>query len=401
MHNQKVWISGLGAISAMGYNVAENFEALQTGKSGIGYAKHLQTIHRETFPVCEIDASNTQLAEQSRMPSNLPRTAYLSAIAVQEALQHAQLDNTVFRNFKVGFLSGNTVGGMDLSENFYAHFLQDQQSGKLQQVVNHECGSITELVANHLGIFSHATTISTACSSSANTILQAARLIKHGILDIAVAGGADALCKFTLNGFHTLMILDTAPCKPFDAQRKGLNLGEGAGYIVLMSDDVRKKLGATTYGYISGYANANDAYHQTASSAEGNGNFYAMRDALQMSKLSPTDIDYINAHGTGTQNNDESEGIAIGRLFGNQIPAVSSTKAFTGHTLGACGGLEAVFACLAMQNNVIFPNLRWENPIEAHQFIPTTSLTQQTVNHVMSNSFGFGGNCTSLIFSKI
>jgi 3-oxoacyl-[acyl-carrier-protein] synthase-1 len=197
------------------------------------------------------------------------------------------------------------------------------------------------------------------------------------------------------------MILDTEPCKPFDENRKGLNLGEGAGYVVLVSDKVKTALGLKTYAKVSGYANANDAFHQTASSPEGNGNYYAMSQALEMSGLHTNDIDYINAHGTGTSNNDSSEGIAIERLFGETIPMVSSTKANTGHTLGACGGIEAVYSCMAMNQNIIYPSLRITTPIKELNFIPISSLIEsRDVKHVMSNSFGFGGNCTSLIFSK-
>src|SRR5690606_12848237 len=175
-------------------------------------------------------------------------------------------------------------------------------------------------------------------------IMYAARLIKQGQIDFAVAGEADALSAFTLNGFNSLMILDNEPCRPFDDTRKGLNLGEGAGYLVLVSEEIAQKLAQKPNIILSGYANANDAYHQTASSADGRGNFGAMQGALQMAKLEPKEIDYINLHGTGTSNNDSSEGIAIARLFGDHIPAVSSTKTYTGHTLGACAGVEAVYS---------------------------------------------------------
>jgi 3-oxoacyl-[acyl-carrier-protein] synthase-1 len=214
-------------------------------------------------------------------------------------------------------------------------------------------------------------------------------------------GGADALCRFTINGFNTLMILDNKPCTPFDQNRKGLNLGEAAAYLVLVSDQMKQKLSIQAVAKLSGAANANDAFHQTASSAEGKGNYLAMSEALKQSGLSLQDIHYINAHGTGTANNDSSEGIAVERLFEGNVPPLSSTKANTGHTLGACGSLEAIYACLAIQHGVIYPNLRFQTQIEEHHFTPVQSLLEnQQIHHVMSNSFGFGGNCSSLIFSK-
>lgn len=406
--DQQVWIAGYGAISSIGQNVSENLRSLQEQVSGIGKPEFLTTVHHDSLPVCEIKKSNEALATMCGMKNDLPRTVYLSAIASLEAIEHASslIGNTAEslqdKQWRTGFISGNTLGGMDRTENFYIDFLADPKHGQLKDVIYHECGSITELVAAHLGIKNQVTTISTACSSSANTILHACRLIKHNKLDIVIAGGADALCRFTLNGFNSLMILDSKPCRPFDEERAGLNLGEAAAYLVLVSDRVKQQLNINTRLQVTGHANANDAFHQTASSSEGNGNFMAMQHALQMSGLNPSDIQYINAHGTGTSNNDSSEGIAIQRLFGAQIPLVSSTKANTGHTLGACGALEAVYSCLAMENNIIFPNLRFQHQMKELQFTPVTQLIEHSgVNNVLSNSFGFGGNCSSLIFSKV
>lgn len=415
-YHQDCWIAGLGAISSIGGSVQENLISLKEQKSGVGYPEFLQTIHTHDLPVCEIKKSNEELAGLCGMKPDLPRTTYLSAIAALESLNDMlskmsgtplseQSDgnsfNNLIDNYRIGFISGNTLGGMDRSEFFYDEFLKDQSKGHLQDVLHHECGSITELVAQHLGIRQFVTTISTACSSSANAIIHACRLIKHNKLDIVIAGGADALCRFTLNGFNTLMILDSEPSKPFDEHRKGLNLGEGAAYVVLVSDQLKQAFNLNTYSKVSGYANANDAFHQTASSAEGNGNFKAMKEALDMSGLAISDIDYINAHGTGTSNNDSSEGIAIQRLFETSIPPVSSTKANTGHTLGACGSLEAVYACLSIQHGIIFPNLRYQTPMKELSFQPVTSCMEDIdIQHVMSNSFGFGGNCSSIIFSK-
>jgi 3-oxoacyl-[acyl-carrier-protein] synthase-1 len=245
-------------------------------------------------------------------------------------------------------------------------------------------------------------TISTACSSSANSIMFGARLIKHGMLDRVLAGGSDSMSKFTLNGFNTLMILDKHHCRPFDKSRTGLNLGEGAAFLVLESEE---SLGSRTpLCELSGYANANDAYHQTASSPDGYGPYLSMKAALETALsvhgINPGAIGYINAHGTGTDNNDLTEGIAIERIFGDSIPPVSSTKPFTGHTLGAAAAVEAVISILSIQNKMIFPNLNFKEKIDELHFEPVKELIKGTeLKHVLSNSFGFGGNDSTLIFS--
>jgi 3-oxoacyl-[acyl-carrier-protein] synthase I len=397
--SQPVFIAGLGVISAIGNNVAENLDALQNGRSGIEPMVYLDSAHRDKVPVAEVKLNNMELTMRSGLPVTKSRTAHLSMIAAKEALHDAGIIN--IDAYRTGFISANSVGGMDKSEQFFAQFLADNQKGRLRNVVNHECGSITELVADGLGIKNNITTISTACSSSANAIFFGARLIKNNMLDVVVAGGADSLTKFTLNGFKTLMILDEQLCQPFDENRRGLNLGEGAGYVVLVSEKVADSLKSHPSITLGGYCNANDAFHQTASSPDGDGSFLAMSGALQKSRLLPEEIAYINLHGTGTLNNDVAEGTAIKRIFHPHYPKMSSTKSFTGHTLGACGGIEAVFSVLSLQHNILFPNLRLQTPMKEFAFKPVVHYTENVrMNHVLSNSFGFGGNCTSLIFSK-
>lgn len=395
-----VFIAGVGTISAIGNNVAECLASFKNKKAGMADMVYLDSIHKNKLPVAEVKHSNEALASIAGLSAQLSRTALLSMIAAKEAVDDAAIEN--ISSLRTGFISANTVGGMDKTENFFKEFIADNKKGKLRNIVNHECGSITELVADKLGIKHYISTISTACSSSANSIFLAARMIKHNMLDVVVAGGADAITKFTLNGFNTLMILDSEYCKPFDENRRGLNLGEGAGYVVLVSEAVAKTLKKKPYCTLSGYCNANDAYHQTASSPDGIGSYLAMDGALKLAGLKPADIDYINLHGTGTQNNDIAEGTAIKRLFDPKYPKMSSTKSFTGHTLGASGSIEAVFSALSIQQGIIYPNLRFHTQMKELPFTPETDFSENiTVNHVLSNSFGFGGNCSSLIFSKI
>lgn len=394
--NTRVYIAGTGVITAIGSNTATCLTALEAGRSGIGRAKHLDTSWRDKLPVGEVDLSNASLAAMTGMSEDLPRTALLSAVGVAECLEVVA---GKIGPERIGFLSANTVGGMDVTERFMPAFLKDQEAGHTNDFINHECGAVTRLVARHFGLSKYITTVSTACSSSANSIMMAAQMIRAGMLDIAIAGGADALSRFTFNGFNSLGILDTEPCRPMDATRRGLNLGEGAGYVLLMNADLLDQLGITPIGMVTGWGNANDAYHQTASSPEGRGNVLAMKKALDVAGLVPGDISYINLHGTGTENNDSSEGKAVEQIFGGEVPPASSTKSYTGHTLGGAGGVEAVFSAMAIQNGLVFPNLRWKEQMPEVSFAPNIDLKRMEVKHVLSNSFGFGGACSSLIFS--
>lgn len=396
--SSRVYISGVGVISAIGNNVAENLGALVSGKAGMQAMQHLQSVHKDSLPVAEVKLSNGELAALTGLPVHTSRTALLSTAAAREALTASGIN---ISNWRTGFISANSVGGMDKTEDFFEHFLKNSGSGHLREVVNHECGAVTEVTADALGIKDFVTTVSTACSSSANSIFLGARLIRQNRLDVVIAGGADALARFTLNGFNTLMILDSEYCQPFDDNRRGLNLGEGAGYVVLVSEKVAQTLQQKPAVAITGWANANDAHHQTASSPDGKGNLLAMSQALAKAGLKPGDISYINLHGTGTNNNDIAEGTAIKTLFEGAYPDMSSTKSFTGHTLGASGGIEAVYAAIAIEKGIIFPNLRLQTPMKELPFTPVTRLLHKEVKHVMSNSFGFGGNCSSLVFSKV
>jgi 3-oxoacyl-[acyl-carrier-protein] synthase II len=396
--NKKVYITGLGIISAIGNNVPETLESFNRQHHGIGPLHHLKTRH--TVPVGEVNLTNQQLMECCGIDpaAKVTRTALLGLIAAAEAVKNAGISNK--DGLRTGIISATSVGGMVVTENLWMDYLNPEKSGDwLQYIETHECGDSTEFIADQLGFKDYVSTISTACSSSANSIMYGARLIKQGVLDRVIVGGTDSLSRFTINGFMTLMILDPEHCKPFDAERKGLNLGEGAGFIVIESE--KAAANKNILAELSGYGNANDAYHQTASSPDGAGAYLAMEKAFKVSGLKPADIDYINAHGTGTSINDLSEGTALERMFDKKLPDISSTKPFTGHTLAACGGIEAVFSILAIQHNLIFPSLNFKNSMPELSFIPTTTLKKdKNIRHVLSNSFGFGGNTSALIFSQ-
>ncbi len=396
--NPTIHVVGAGVISSIGNSYDECFKALQNGEHGIRPLTSLDSIYKDILPVGEVNLTNEELAHHVGMDKPVTRTSLLGLYAAKEALHDAGINN--FDRLRNGLISATTVGGMDRTEIFFPSYLKDKTSGHLSDVVHHGCGATTEVMARTLGIKHFISTINTACSSSVNAIMYGARLIQHGILDVVVAGGTDALTKFTINGFKSLMILDDDLCRPFDNDRKGLNLGEGAGFVVLVSDKVLKENNLISKAVVFGFANTNDAFHQTASSPEGRGSYDAMEQALNMAKLNPQAIDYINLHGTGTSNNDLSEGTAIKRLFHDKVPRLSSTKSFTGHTLGASGGIEAVFSIMALHHQCVFPNLRFQTPIDGLDIVPQRAFEKLPLTHVMSNSLGFGGNCSSIIFSK-
>ncbi len=397
-NQQKIVITGIGTFSSIGKNVEETLKNLIAGNAGIGKMEHLDSVYKDEIPVAEIKMTNEELRAVCGHSEahTLTRAALIGLIGAKEALEDSGID--LDDGLRTGFVSSNSVGGMDQTEMVYLNYFKENPD--VTFLDSNDCGAGTEKIADCLGIKDYVTTISTACSSAANAIMLGARLIRNGVLDRVLVGGADCLTKFTLNGFNTLMILDREPCRPMDDTRKGLNLGEGAGYLVIESENAAS--GKHIYCELTGYCNTNDAFHQTASSPEGDGAYNAMKNALAMSGLKPAQIDYINVHGTGTANNDLSEGRAITRLFEGNIPRLSSTKSYTGHTLAAAGGLEAVFSVLAIQENVIFPNLRFKNRISELTIEPVTQLVEEAgINHVLSNSFGFGGNNSTVIFSKV
>jgi 3-oxoacyl-(acyl-carrier-protein) synthase len=285
---------------------------------------------------------------------------------------------------------------MCLTDELYSDANKNQDGSEYTS--SYDCASVSMYLQKRYAMNGIINSINTACSSSANAIMYGAMLIKNGFAKRAIVGGTDSLAKFTINGFNALHILSADKCTPFDENRKGLNLGEGAAFLVLeKEEDIN---GKKVYAELSGYCNANDAYHPSSLSDQGDGPFLSMQGALQLAKLLPDEINFINAHGTGTENNDEVESRAMIRLFDNP-PAFASTKANIGHTLGAAGAIEAVYSILSLMHQDVYPNLHFKNQIRATGLTPVQEYKKMPVNHVMSNSFGFGGNCSSLIFSKV
>ena len=399
--SDKVFITGTGIISSIGYNYTEVVSSLESSRSGIGRLSLLDSIYKDEIPMAEVKLSNADLKELANVPGNgiFSRTSLLAIIASRQALMDAGIEDA--SEYRTGLISASTVGGIDKTERFFSKFVKDRNHGRLRDVLTHDMGDSTEKIADTFGIRDFVTTISTACSSSANAILFGSRLIENGMLDRALVGGVDALTLFTINGFNSLMILDRNGCRPFDEERNGLTLGEGAAYLMLESESVVSKTGKKALCEVRGYGNACDAFHQTASSPGGDGAYISMNKAFLKAGITPDRIDYINAHGTGTKNNDLSEGRALERVFAGCVPPVSSTKSYTGHTLGAAGAIEAVFSVIAIERQYIWPNPGFKTKMNELEFTPVTELRKDLpVRNVLSNSFGFGGNNTSLIFSK-
>ncbi len=398
---EKVVITSLGVISALGYGIKANLQALQQGQTGIGPIKYLQTVHANDFLLGEVKLSDDELTNLLDLDKNqaYTRTTLLALAAFKEVLK--DIAPSLLQQEPFAFINANTVGGMCSVEDMYPEFLSDKTDGDFIKYIDTlDCAESTLNVARHFGLQPVMATISTACSSSANSLILGTRMIKQGMVKRAICGGCDAMSRYTLNGFNTLKNVDKELCRPFDQNRMGLNLGEGAGYLLLESESAAKERGATILAELSGYSNTNDAYHPTAPAPDGSGAVRTMRQALDKAGLQPSDIGYINTHGTATQNNDSAEGKAIEQLFAGNVPAFSSTKPFTGHTLAAAGSIEAIFTLLALQNNIAWPNLNFTTPMEDIGIQPVTILKANNARHALSNSFGFGGSNVSLVFSK-
>ncbi len=390
-----VAVTGLGVLCAIGNDSQSVLSALRRGETGVGRMRYLRSSHTE-LPVGEVKMSDEELMSLLGMERDRPvsRTVLMGAVAVRQAMHDSGLTASDLRGRRVALLSGTTVGGMDVTERLFPHMETDDAA--LQYLLRHDCGSSTEEIATLCGLDDcQVCTVSTACSAAMNAIIVGCEMLRNDEADVVIAGGTEALSRFHLNGFNTLKILDHEVCRPFDRQRAGLNLGEGAAFLVLerSSGDGRAK------AFVGGYGNRCDAFHQTASSDDGQGAYLAMTDALSSAGLKPEDIHYVNAHGTGTPNNDASESVALRRVFGEEMPPVSSTKSLTGHTTSASGAIEAVISILAMRHDLIPRNARWQEADDAC-ITPSAGEEGVKIDNVLCNAFAFGGNDSALVLCR-
>ena len=388
----------MGVVSAIGNSVAENHEALKASTCGIQYKLDLfPSKYAGLLPFGQVPISNDNLKKTLQVTEpGVTRTSLLAMYALNEAIANSGISAEEIQSFDTALIGANTVGGMCLTDELYND--ANAKTDGSDYLGSYDCASVNLFLQKHFKINGIINTINTACSSSANAIMYGAMLLKNGYAKRAIVGGTDSLAKFTINGFNALHILSDEICTPFDEGRKGLNLGEGAAWLILeKEEDIN---GKKVYAELTGYANSNDAYHPSSLSDEGDGPFLSMQGALRLANISADKIDFINAHGTGTENNDQVESRAMIRLF-ETPPAFASTKGNIGHTLGAAGAIEAVYSILSLQHQEVYANLHFKNAITATGLSPVLAYKKMPVNHVMSNSFGFGGNCSSLIFSKV
>jgi 3-oxoacyl-(acyl-carrier-protein) synthase len=394
----RVLVTGMGIVTAIGHNLAENHSSLQLSRSGIGPAKHFQSYYTDLLPFGEVSLSNEVLRESlgSKAKPRYTRTTLLAIKAFDQAILDAGLSVDELSAWDTALISASTVGGMCLTDQLYDD--ANLRSGGSEFIDSYGCAAHTLDLVEKYRIRGFTDTINTACSSSANAIMLGARLLQSGRAKRVVVGGVDSLAKYTVNGFNALKILSSFPCKPFDENRDGLNLGEGAAYLVLETEETARD--KRCHAEVLGYGNSNDAHHPSAMSDDAVGAMLSMQQAIDFAGIQPSQIDYVNVHGTGTGNNDLVETYGLSRIFEN-VPPYSSTKSFTGHTLGAAGAVEAVFSILSLQHSEIYASLRVDNPIQAFSLAPVLAFTANVpVRFVLSNSFGFGGNCSSLVFGR-
>ena len=409
---RRVVITGMGVVTSLGETVDGMWDAVCAGKSGIGPVTRWDL---SSYPVrfggecTHFDV--TQYGVQKKDVKKLDRFAQFGIAAAVSAVKSSGLDFSVEDAFRCGVIIGSGIGGLETVEDAQTTCVTrsfDRLSPFTvpKMMANAASGNVSIL----FGLRGICTAVSTACATAANTIGDAARFIAHDYADIMVAGGAEAaLCRLGMGSFIAARALSTRnddPTKasrPWDKNRDGFVMGEGAGVVVLEEYEHAKKRGATIFAELAGYGTTADAYHITAPIDEGTGASKAMDLAIADAKISPDQIAYINAHGTSTKLGDLAEIHAIKRTFGEHAKklAISSTKSHMGHLLGASGGVEAVITALTTLRNIIPPTINLDEPDEGCDldFVPHTPR-ELKVTYAMSNSFGFGGHNASLLFKK-
>lgn len=388
---QSLAISHHSLVNALGRGTSATLQALRSGTSGLRRCDFLD-VEIETY-IGRVDGLNNEpvVARLKAFDCRNNRLAMLGLAAdgFESAVAAARARHGAHR---IAVIMGTSTSGILETEVAYR---DRDAAGRLPDHFNyrttHDNYSVTDFVRSYLGLQGPSTTISTACSSSAKVFASASRLIQSGFCDAAVVGGVDSLCMTTLYGFASLEVVSNQPCRPADAERSGISIGEAAGFALL------EKTGDKDSPWLLGYGESSDAYHMSSPHPEGAGARLAMASALQRSGLEPGRIDYINLHGTATRANDSAEDLAVAGLFGSTTPC-SSTKGWTGHTLGAAGITEAVIGCLCLREGLLPASLNTTTVDPEFKTNILLETRNQPVRHVLSNSFGFGGNNASLVF---
>ncbi len=389
MKNNNVLITGMGVVSAAGSNLTEALASLKVEKRNAGSVSIFETPLK--YPVFEVKKIPKEFDLAGR------RTISLALCAVNEALFMAGLASDLSK-LRVGVCLGTTVGSQLNGRKFYESY-RLSGSAPMLAVDRYLKGNPAEFISRKFKAHSPYMTVVNACSSASDAIGAALSWINNGLCDIAIAGGADELSRISLSGFGSLGIISSDLCAPFDANRKGLNLGEGAGVLILESESSAAKRGKSSDLYLTGYGSASDAYHLTAPRPDGLGLELSIKKALMDSGIKTYDICFVNAHGTGTLDNDKVEGAVLQNLFGKRIKFLS-TKGFTGHTLGAAGGIEAVFTAAALKKGWIPASAGFMNADKSLGIAPVREKTKINGKYALSTSLAFGGNNAALVFAK-
>ncbi len=393
--NVRIAVTGVGIICSIGRNKDEVWRSIRESRAGI---TKLTRFPGETFPTdmaAEV-AGELPLPISRREAKRMSRTDLLAVIAAKEAIDQAN-ENSPLRLERAVVSTGTSTGGLLEGEDYYFRRVvrgrdRAPASRVLQQPTSVTSDAVARVFRAGGGVISNAT----ACASAGAAIGMAVDFLRSRHADVAIAGGSDALCRLTYSGFNVLQAVDPEPCSPFSSSRKGITLGEGAGYLVLERWDDAVARGATILAELSGYGASCDAHHPTAPHDEGRGAEAAMRVALDGG-----DVDYINAHGTGTVLNDSAETKAIVAAVGNGTP-VSSSKSYFGHTLGASGAVEAAITVMSLIHQLAPPTLRLDVAASdcTLDYIAHTPRPM-AMNSALSNTFGFGGANVSLLFRRV
>lgn len=384
-----MFITGIGAISAASGNVAGTLDSISLKKRNAGAVTLFDTPLK--YPVFEVGQIPVEFYLEGQ------RTSSLALIAIDEALKDARLDDV--SKFRVGVCMGTTVASQLNDLDFYKSY-RNIGSASMMSVDRYLKGNLAEFILRKIGARGPALTVVNACSSGTDAIGVALSWLNNDLCDIAIAGGADELSRIPLCGFGSLGIVSMDLCAPFDRDRKGLNLGEGAGILIIETKESAQKRGIDSDLFLAGYGSSSDAYHLTAPHPEGTGLKVSIKKALRDAGIEPHEVSFVNAHGTATLDNDLVEGKVLAEIFGTDLKMLS-TKGFTGHTLGAAGGLEAVFTVLGLREGWIPASAGFENKDEAIPLIPVREKTNIDRRYAVSTSLAFGGNNAAIVIGKI
>jgi len=390
----------MGVFCSIGKNVQEFLQSLRESRTGIGPITLFDTSKYPSKIGAEIRDYRPKEFFEKKDLKRLSRTDQFALIAAEEAIKDSGIG--VHPSAEVGVCLGAGAGGMFEAESYHREVLLEGRS-KPSLILSFIPSFTTNRVAERFRFSGPLATITTACSSSATSVGYGADLIRSGKASAVLCGGSDVLSELTFGGFNSLKVMDPSPCKPFDKKRAGMSLGEGAAILVLEELDEALKRGAKVHAEFLGYGIGGEAYHITAPEPTGMMEARIMGKALEENGIKPSEVDYINAHGTGTPLNDKVETLSIKRVFGKRAYSisVSSIKSMLGHCLGSAGAIEAVASILSILHSFIPPTVNHQEGDEDCDldYVPGKSR-EVNVEVVLSNSFAFGGNCTSLVFGK-